>query len=216
MNRLACAALLLISGALTTAVAQEHVSGVNKNIRIQDGAQAKDVQTVNGGISIGSNASVGAVKSVNGKIEVDDNTRAQSIETVNGGVELDDGVQVEQGVKAVNGKIELGRGAAVGGDLQTANGSIELDHASVGGDLRTKNGDIDVGARSIVKGGIIMEKSERDHYDSKRLPRVVIGPGAIVSGALRFEREVQLYVSDSAQIGSVTGAKAIKFSGEEP
>jgi hypothetical protein len=47
-------------------------------------------------------------------------------------------------------------------------------------------------------------------------PRIVIGPGASVQGELRFERKVQLYVSDRATIGPVSGATAIRFSGEDP
>ena len=45
---------------------------------------------------------------------------------------------------------------------------------------------------------------------------VVIGPGAVVQGTLKFEREVKLLVSDRAKIGVVEGATAIKFSGEHP
>jgi hypothetical protein len=33
---------------------------------------------------------------------------------------------------------------------------------------------------------------------------------------LRFEREVQLYVSDRATIGTVSGATPIPFSGDKP
>jgi hypothetical protein len=44
----------------------------------------------------------------------------------------------------------------------------------------------------------------------------VIGPHAVVQGTLEFRREVELYVSDSAQIGAVKGATAQKFSGANP
>jgi hypothetical protein len=44
----------------------------------------------------------------------------------------------------------------------------------------------------------------------------VIGPGAVVKGELRFEREVRLYVSDTATIGNVVGATPVKFSGDRP
>jgi hypothetical protein len=48
------------------------------------------------------------------------------------------------------------------------------------------------------------------------VPRIVIGPGASVQGELRFARKVQLFVSDKAVIGSVTGATPIPFSGASP
>jgi len=47
-------------------------------------------------------------------------------------------------------------------------------------------------------------------------PTIIIGPGAQVLGELRFERKVHLFVSDRATIGSVTGATAVTFSGDNP
>jgi hypothetical protein len=44
----------------------------------------------------------------------------------------------------------------------------------------------------------------------------VIGPGAVVEGDLRFERDVRLYVSDQATVGPISGATAIRFSGDRP
>jgi hypothetical protein len=44
----------------------------------------------------------------------------------------------------------------------------------------------------------------------------VIGPGATVQGDLRFERTIQLFVSDKATIGTVTGAAPIPFTGDTP
>jgi len=38
----------------------------------------------------------------------------------------------------------------------------------------------------------------------------------VIAGPLKFEREVELYVSTRAQIGPVTGAKPIPFSGNDP
>jgi hypothetical protein len=232
MRRIAIAALLV--SVLSIGYAQENISkpngavrvtaekpvgnvaGTNGSVSLEDGAQAKNVQTVNGAITIGRSATVGSVKSVNGKVEVSEDTRAQAIETVNGGISLEQGVQVETSVKAVNGRIQLARSVGVGGSVETTNGSIQLDHANVGGDLRTKNGNIEVGAQSIVKGGIVVERSDSVWGESKRVPRVVIGPGAVVSGALTFEREVELYVSESAKVGAIKGAKPIKFSGDKP
>jgi hypothetical protein len=37
-----------------------------------------------------------------------------------------------------------------------------------------------------------------------------------VQGTLQFKREVELYVSDSATIGTVDGATPQKFSGDQP
>ncbi len=60
-------------------------------------------------------------------------------------------------------------------------------------------------------------EGDHDGFDfHERIPRVVIGPGATVEGTLKFEREVELFVSDSATIGRVEGAKPIRFAGESP
>ena len=47
-------------------------------------------------------------------------------------------------------------------------------------------------------------------------PRVVIGPRATVAGVLRFKREVELLVSESATIGPVEGATPVRFATEAP
>ena len=82
----------------------------------------------------------------------------------------------------------------------------------------TTTGDIEIGANSRVEGGILVNDSgeNRVSFGKPKIPRVVIGPGAVVKGALRFRREVKLYVSDRATIGTVEGATAIKFSGDHP
>jgi hypothetical protein len=94
---------------------------------------------------------------------------------------------------------------------------MDIDAAHVGGGLKTVNGDIEVGPDSRIEGGILVEKPNLNWFNrNRRVPRIVIGPGAVVEGRLRFEHEVQLLVSDRAKIGAVEGAKAVTFSGDEP
>ena len=78
------------------------------------------------------------------------------------------------------------------------------------------SGDITVGANSRVEGGILVEKPSGWFNFNRSVPTIVIGPHAAVSGTLDFRREVTLKVSDSAQIGPVKGATAVKFSGATP
>ena len=68
---------------------------------------------------------------------------------------------------------------------------------------------------SRVEGGILVQKSSGGLFLSED-PLIVIGPGAMVQGELRFERKVRLYVSDRATIGTVTGATPIPFTGDNP
>jgi cytoskeletal protein CcmA (bactofilin family) len=87
----------------------------------------------------------------------------------------------------------------------------------VAGDIETANGNIDVGADSRVDGGIRIRKQRGSwSINNSRPPTVVIGPRSVVKGALKFERTVKLYVSNSASTGTIEGAQAIKFSGDSP
>jgi hypothetical protein len=77
-----------------------------------------------------------------------------------------------------------------------------------------------VGIGSHVKGGIKVHKPGASWlpitFGKHQPPRIIIGPNASVDGPLVFEREVKLFVHDSAHIGSVTGATAVRYSGERP
>jgi hypothetical protein len=193
------------------------VSTVNGSVTIEEGATAEDVSTVNGSINIEGNATVQSIESVNGGVSLGSGSKASRMETVNGTLRLAERAQVSGDVSAVNGSAKLAKGADIQGELSNVNGKMDIDAAHVGGGLKTVNGDIDVGPDSRIEGGILVEKPNLNWFNrNRRVPRIVIGPGAVVEGRLRFEHEVQLLVSDRAKIGAVEGAKAVKFSGDEP
>ena len=117
-------------------------------------------------------------------------------------------------VETVNGSIFIDRGGNVGGDIETVNGAIGLVDTDVAGGIATVNGDLTVGIGSHVRGGIHYEKPGTQLISFKRRdPRVVIGPDARVDGPLVFEHSVSLYVHETASIGPVTGATAVRYSG---
>jgi DUF4097 and DUF4098 domain-containing protein YvlB len=223
MARFASAAFRAVVWAtLTTAlgalVACSGSGSINGPVRIAAGQKTGDVATVNGEITVGDGATIGEAMAVNGGVKLGSNVTAQSVKTVNGEVELGADTKVSGTVKTVNGEVSLEKGADVSGKLSNINGKIQLASAHVGGGIITINGDIDVGSGSRVEGGIRVETptmsiGDSDHHD---IPRVVIGPNAIVQGPLKFEHEVKLYVSESATIGPVEGATAEKFSGDRP
>ena len=194
------------------------VSTVNGSVTIEEGATAANVDTVNGSITIERNATVQKVESVNGGISLAADVKAASVETVNGTLKLAASAQVSGSVSAVNGSAQLAKGADIKGQLSNVNGKMNIDAAHVGGGLKTVNGDILVGADSRVEGGILVEKPNANWFNKSnhKPPRIVIGPGAVVEGKLRFEHEVELLVSDRAKIGAVDGATAVPFSGDEP
>lgn len=190
-----------VNGSVEVAAGQpvQDASTVNGAIRVAEGAAVKDAETVNGGITIGSNATANSVQAVNGSITIGENAR------------------IAADVSCVNGSITLHKGAEVAGKLENVNGKFELTGAHVGGGIHTVMGDVEVGADARVEGGITVERSQGFTISfTKHVPRIVIGPGATVQGPMKFEREVKLYVSDSATIGEVIGATPIKFSGDRP
>jgi DUF4097 and DUF4098 domain-containing protein YvlB len=195
---------------------QNGANTINGSIDVPAGEQSGAVGTVNGSIHIDENATVHSASTVNGGISMGAHASAESLSTVNGAVTLGAGAHVARSVTTVNGSMSLKNGAEVGGNLRNVNGHITLTAAHIGGGLRTVGGDIDVLGGSHVEGGIVVEKSSGWFNWNVRKPRVVIGPGAVVQGELRFEREVRLYVSDKATTGQITGANPIRYSGDNP
>ncbi|MGH8306199.1 MAG: hypothetical protein ACRETG_11370, partial [Steroidobacteraceae bacterium] len=192
-------------------------STVNGSIHVRAGEHSGSVGTVNGSIDIEDNAVVAEARTVNGSVEVGAHASADSVSTVNGAVTLGDGAHVTRSITTVNGGMNLRSGADVGGAVKNVNGHIRLSAAHVAGGLRTVQGDIDIGGASRVEAGILVEKPNTSWFSFySHKPRIVIGPGAVVQGELRFERDVELYVSDQATVGPIQGAKAIRFSGSSP
>ena len=125
-------------------------------------------------------------------------------------------------VDKVNGSIHIENGQQAG-ELSTVNGSIRVDSgasaekvSTVNGGIETVSGDVEIGANSRVEGGLLVERPHGFSWGKSKNPRIVIGPHAVVDGTLEFRREVDLYVSDSAKVGTITGATANKFSGDRP
>jgi DUF4097 and DUF4098 domain-containing protein YvlB len=183
-----------------------NISKVNGSVTVEAGQQAGDVETVNGSITIGEDARVRNVETVNGSVKIYARAQANAVETVNGDVTLAEDVLVADDVSTVNGEITLRGGARVDGGLENVNGDFVLEGATVRRGLETTNGDIRIGTGSRVDGGILVEKpSGWGWNNSQSLPRVTIESGAVVSGTLRFEREVELQVASDATIGPLEG-----------
>jgi carbonic anhydrase/acetyltransferase-like protein (isoleucine patch superfamily) len=199
--------------------ADPETSRVLGSIDIAAGQHTGDLSTVNGSIHIGENAVVGHATTVNGAIKVGRHATVAELSLVNGPVNVGEGAHVDGGVHAVNGPLTVDNGADLRGGLLNVNGPIRVGAAHLGGDIVTVGGDIELGPNARVDGGIHIEKDTSWFhlwFWHEDIPRVVIGPGSVVGGTLKFEREVKLYVSDRATIGHIEGATAVRFSGERP
>ena len=195
-------------------------STVNGKISVGAGATVTgDVTSVNGSIRIEEGATVADAETVNGGLRVADRVRSESLSTVNGSIQVASDVTVDGEVTAVNGKITIGGGSKVARDLGNVNGDIELEGSEVGGDVSTVSGDVELADGAVIMGDLIIEKPG-GWNSSKHKPRVVIGPGSRVQGVIRLEREVELYISESAEVGGVEGEMtmddAVRFSGKRP
>ncbi len=229
------AAITLLSLLLAAPAA---ALSLNKSIKIAPGTQAGGQSSVNGSISVGAGAVIdGSLKTVNGSIRVDENVTLKDAETVNGTIRLASGSSAED-VSSVNGSIRLGENVTLGGEIEVVNGKISLDKgtrvrdgvsnvngeielegAEVGGNLSTVNGDVTVTDGSTVRGDLLVEKPG-GWLNERRKPKVIIGRDSRVLGRLVLEREVELFIHETAEVGGVTGrmslADAVRFSGDRP
>jgi hypothetical protein len=190
---------------------------INGSITVPAGKPPGAVATVNGSIHVDDNAAVTSATTVNGSVHLGDHATATSLNSVNGSIALGAGAHVSGSASSVNGELNLGDGAEISGSLSNVNGKITLTAAHVGGGIKTVQGSMSITGASHVEGGILVEKPSGEMMQIlNNVPRIVIGPGATVQGELRFERTVQLFVSDKATIGTLTGATPIPFTGETP
>ena len=226
-------ALLLVAPASAT--------GINESIRIEAGSQASGASTVNGSITVGSGATVtGSLETVNGTVRVDENAVIEDAETVNGSIEIASGVKaediegvngairigenvtIEGAVSVVNGMIGVDAGSSINNDVSNVNGEIRITGAEIRGDLSTVNGDVSLHGGANLHGNLTIEKPRgmnKDDDDSD-IPRIIIGPASTVGGEIIVERKVELYISDTAEVGGVSGImsmdQAVRFSGDRP
>ncbi len=222
MNRTLLFTVLLAAAGVAQAHDEQRIRDIDKvngSITAEAGQFYGDLSTVNGGIDLQRGAKVEDVETVNGGIEAGDEVVARSVSTVNGGIRFGQRAQVDGDVETVNGGIFFDRGSNVRRGVSTVNGGIGLVDTDLGGGIETVNGDITVGVGSHVKGGIRVEKPTGNwglRMGKPKVPRIVIGPNAVVEGNLVFEREVTLHVHQSARIGNVSGATAQRYSTATP
>lgn len=224
MNRTVLFSALLILAGTASARPDDNnrvrdIDKINSSITAEAGQAYGDLSTVNGSIRIEVNATVKDVDTVNGSIRLADDVHSGGLSTVNGSIHVGSRARIDGAIETVNGGIFVDRGGKVQRGIETVNGAIGVVDTDLGGGIETVNGDITVGVGSHVKGGIRVEKPGKSwgvRLGKPKVPRVVIGANAVVEGALMFEREVTLYVHQSARVGAVSGATAQRYNGDSP
>jgi DUF4097 and DUF4098 domain-containing protein YvlB len=213
-------------------VVEGGLSTVNGAIRIGDDCQVKgSLSNVNGSIEVGEGSTVGSIRNTNGSITLRANVQSGDISTTNGSLSLGAGSVVDGRAAAVNGRIRAEENVSIKGDLSTVkgrldvasggriegkvatvNGSIELDQSHVGA-VETVAGSIKLTNGSVVDGELRVKAPSRPNQE---IPQITIGADSRVGGPLTFEREVRLFIHDSAEVGEIVGATPEYYSGDQP
>jgi len=193
------------------------ISVVNGSVSVGADAEVKGgIDSVNGSISVGARSRVGAIENVNGSIKLAEAVEvAGGIENVNGSIAVANGARVAVSIETVNGRISIDPEARVDGKVATVNGGIELVNARVGA-VESHNGSIVLDLGTHVSGPLHMKPSRGINFGVGSAPKVIIGADCRVDGPLTFEREVELYVHETAVTGEISGAEPITFSGDRP
>lgn len=196
-------------------------SSVNGSVTVgADAIVSGNVKTVNGSVRVGPGATIENAATVNGSVRIDAGVRAFDVTTVNGTIKVGESVTVAGEIEAVNGKIIVATGTSVASNVGNVNGEIELSGVQIGGNVSTVSGNVDILDGTVIEGDLLVEKPGGWSWGKKRKPRIVIGPGSRIVGGIDLEREVDLYISDNASVGTVRGVMTIddanRFSGERP
>lgn len=190
-----------------------NLANVNGSIQVGPGSVTGSIRNVNGSISVEDKASVGAIETVNGALRLGNEVRiAGAASTVNGSLQGGTDVHIEGNASTVNGRLTLAAGSRVAGRVSTVNGGIRLE-ASQAVAVETTSGSIELLDGTIIEGTLRVREPSREQRDR---PRVLIGADVRVGGPLQFDRPVELYIHESAEVGEIHGAEARFFSGEQP
>lgn len=208
------------------------LSTVNGAIQIGADCEVNGrIANVNGSISVGPNSRVGPIRNVNGAITVSDGAQAGQTETVNGALRLAENVTIDGTASTVNGAITVGSGTVIMGDVSTVNGRLAMQPESraggrastvnggilldqaVAASLQTTNGSIELRNGTVIEGELRVREPGRTGRD---VPTIVIGENVRVAGPLQFDRQVELFIHESAEVGQIQGAEPRYFSGDRP
>lgn len=213
------------------------ISNINESIILHPTSDDPfKLQTINGEIKVGKGYTLGDVRSVNGEIQLGQDNTAKVVSTVNGDIGINKGSQVEL-VRSVNGNLRVS-GVKVSGDVTSVNGRIKaLDNSQIAGNVRTTNGKIflrdakvhqnvqmsdgNIELRdTLIEGDVVVTEKRIWEYLSLDFdffrPKIIVGPNTIITGKIKSNRRIKLFVHESAQIAGIEGAEARYYSSDTP
>lgn len=187
---------------------------INRSIHIEDGRSVGGFNTINGSITIGEECRVGgSCRSVNGIIEVGRLSRIRDVQTVNGRILIENEAVVRGDIESVNGSVGCRRGVEISGEINTVNGDIDLENTTVARDLTTYTGDVLLESRSIIRGDIIVKKSN-SRSRRRRTLHIEITDNSVVHGNIivrDYDIEAVVILSHGGRVeGRVRNAEVVE------
>lgn len=204
------------------------IRNVNGDAVVKERDVVGHVSTVNGDVRIGANARALSAKSTNGEIRIAPGASVGPVETTNGAIAV--ASQASTGpLTCTNCEIRIGAGAEVSGKVANVNGSIRAEGASITGTLETVTGEIVLldgtrldgtirvappnnGGSGVAGVGNLPGVGRWVNMGGMSTATIVIGPNVVVTQPIALDREAELYVHRTAQVPSIRGAKAIRYS----
>lgn len=193
---------------------------VNKSISIADGQTInKGLSSVNGSIHIGENCKIsGNCKTINGRIKVNKNCKVRSLKTINGRIKVNETTVVDGRISSINGAVICQKGVGVKEDISTINGTIHLSNTHVNEGLTTHNGSIYLSDKSLVKGDIVIKKSNRSSFfifkPKRHRLKIKVLEGSVVEGDIINKDkyvDVTVIIDKQSKVkGKIINAKVIK------
>ncbi len=231
----AFAALVVNPGSMRSAIAS---TSVNRSVSVNATTQLQDFSSVNGSVKLDSGANAKDLSNVNGDIELGGNNTVQDISSVNGSIEAAQALRVNGNVSSVNGDIKFALDSHITGEITTVNGQLNFAGGSIAKDISTVNGDLELGTVTVqgnisttwgdvvlngaaVMGELRVKKPRSSNWWGKnpQPPRIVLGPGARIAGAITLEQPATIYVHQDAQLptinGEMVGGAVVRFSGRK-
>jgi hypothetical protein len=223
-------ALCLVAATASTALASppKDVRNVNGDAVVKERDVVGHVSTVNGDVRIGANARALSAKSTNGEIRIASGASVGPVETTNGAITVAPKASTGP-LTCTNCEIRIGAGAEVSGKVANVNGSIRAEGASITGTLETVTGEIVLLDGTRLDGTIRVRPPTNGgggvpgvgglpgvdrwvNMGGISTATIVIGPNVVVTQPIALDREAELYVHRTAEVPSIRGANAIRYS----